>query len=594
MKAVFVVLSAGGLDLAQRLQQSWNDIPIHGLTGRADEADLIFHDTIAHLRDLHRNGTGIIGVCAAGILIRAVAPILEDKRDGAAVVALAEDGSVAVPLIGGHHGANGLAQDIAKACGGFAALTTAGDVRFGFSLDDPPTGWKIANPDQIKPVTAALLAGQGARLNIETGSADWLAKGPWRDGASEQITVTDCAGRAHEGGLVFHPPVLAIGVGCERGTAPQEVQALVTETLQSAGLAPESVAALGSLELKIDEPAVHTVAAGLGVPARFFSAAVLEAERPRLQTPSEIVFRETGCHGVAEGAALALAGPDSELIVAKRKSTRATCAIARARHDIDPVQGRARGLLSIVGIGPGTPAWRSPEAETVIRDAAFIVGYELYLDLVADIGGTAERHAYGLGQEAERVRDALTLAGDGHNVALVCSGDPGIYALASLVFETIESDADPSWRRVEVTVAPGISAMQAAAARAGAPLGHDFCAISLSDLLTPRAAILKRLAAAATGDFVTALYNPQSLRRRDLLLQAMEIFLESRPDTTPVIIARSLGRDDEAVSITTLADMDVETVDMLTLVIVGNSETRMLQLADGVRVFTPRGYGVTP
>ena len=594
MKTIFVVLSAGGLAMARQLQSSIENAAVHGLAGRADDADTVFHDTMAHLRDLHREGTAIVGVCASGILIRALAPILSDKQDDAPVVALAEDGSAAVPLIGGHHGANDLARGLADACNGFAAITTAGDLRFGFSLDEPPPTWRIANPEQVKPVTAALLAGDGARLDVEAGAAYWLADGPWSDDAIARVVITDKNLGAQDGALVFHPPVLAVGVGCERGTAPEELQALVSATLQDAGLTTESVAAIGSLELKIDEPAVHSVAAALRAPARFFDAVTLEAELPRLRNPSEIVFRETGCHGVAEGAALALAGPDSELVVGKRKSRRATCAVARAPSDIDTSSGQGRGLLSIVGIGPGAPAWRSPEVAMALNDAEFVVGYQAYLDLVADIGTRAERRAYGLGQEAERVRDALTLAGEGNRVALVCSGDAGIYALASLVFETVESDADPLWRRAEITVAPGISAMQAAAARAGAPLGHDFCAISLSDLMTPRNAILKRLNAAAVGDFVTALYNPQSARRRDLLAQAREIFLEHRPDATPVVIARCLGRDDETVSVATLAEMDVDAVDMLTLVIVGNSETRILNLADGIRVFTPRGYGASP
>ena len=594
LNIALVVLSAGGLALARRLLPSLESATLHGLAGRADGADVAFQDTIKHLRGLHGDGAAIVGICAAGILIRALGPVIDDKRQGAPVVALAEDGSVAVPLIGGHHGANDLARRLASACGGIAAITTAGDLRFGFSFDEPPASWRVANPDKVKSVTAALLAGNGAHLDIEAGSAEWLAKAPWRNEAPARVIVTDRAVAVGEQALILHPPVLAIGVGCERGATADELRDLVTETLRDAGLAAGAVAAIGSLDLKMDEPAVHAVAAALNVPARFFDAATLEAEAPRLQNPSDIVFRETGCHGVAEGAALALAGPASELVVPKRKSQRATCAIARAPRDIDANRGRARGILSVVGIGPGAPAWRSPEAVAALYDADFIVGYQRYLDLVGDIGKTAERHAYGLGQEAARVRDALTLAGDGHRVALVCSGDAGIYALASLVFETIESDAESTWRRAEIIVAPGISAMQAAAARAGAPLGHDFCAISLSDLLTPREAILKRLDAAAAGDFVTALYNPQSERRRDLLARARDIFIQTRPPTTPVVLARNLGRDDETMTVTTLAEMDLDAVDMLTLVIVGNSETRTLNLAGGVRVYTPRGYGAAP
>jgi cobalt-precorrin 5A hydrolase/precorrin-3B C17-methyltransferase len=244
----------------------------------------------------------------------------------------------------------------------------------------------------------------------------------------------------------------------------------------------------------------------------------------------------------------------------------------------------------VVGIGPGGTPWRSPEATAAVEAADVIVGYRLYLDLLADIAPDTERREYGLGQESERVCDALSLASEGKRVALVCSGDAGIYALASLVFEEIDIAQNPAWRRVAVDVVPGISAMQAAAARAGAPLGHDFCAISLSDLLTPRAVILRRLEAAASGDFVTALYNPRSKSRRDLLARARDIMAAHRPPTTPVVIARNLGRADESVTLATLATLDLEAVDMLTILIIGNRQTRLLGGVERARVYTPRGY----
>jgi cobalt-precorrin 5A hydrolase/precorrin-3B C17-methyltransferase len=595
MKIAFVVLSAGGQALAQQLQPAFPGATLHGLEKRVDDADITFADTVAHLRALHRDGIAIVGFCAAGILVRALAPLLGDKRRDAPVVAMAEDGSVAVPLIGGHRGANDLARKLATACKGTAAITTAGDLNFGFSLDNPPPGWKVGNPDLVKTVTAALLSDAKARLEVETGSAEWLAGAPWRDQAAARVLVTDRDIQVDDQTLLLHPPVLAIGVGCERDTSPDELIGLVTETLLAAGLVNGAVASVGSIDLKMDEPAVHDLAAALRTPIRFFDAPTLESEAPRLRNPSDIVFRETGCHGVAEGAALALAGSDAVLVVPKRKSRRATCAIARAPRAIDPLQhGTERGHLAIVGLGPGDSNWRSPEATGALDAADYIIGYDRYLELIADIAPLAERRGYGLGQEAARVRDALTLAGEGHRVALVCSGDAGIYALASLVFEMIESDADPLWRRAEITVAPGITAMQAAAARAGAPLGHDFCAISLSDLLTPREAIIRRLGAAASGDFVTALYNPQSQSRRDLLARARDIFAQHRPPSTPVVIARNLGRDDESLIIVPLSEMDVEAVDMLTIVIIGNSETRMLHNGAGPKVYTPRGYGAVP
>jgi cobalt-precorrin 5A hydrolase/precorrin-3B C17-methyltransferase len=186
----------------------------------------------------------------------------------------------------------------------------------------------------------------------------------------------------------------------------------------------------------------------------------------------------------------------------------------------------------------------------------------------------------------------MELAGQGRCVALVCSGDAGIYAMATLVFELIEKGglSDPA-RRIAIEVSPGISALQAAAARAGAPLGHDFCTISLSDLLTPWPDIVRRVRAAAEGDFVIAFYNPVSKRRRTQLAHSKEVLLQHRPADTPVILAANLGRDGETVRVVPLAELDVDDVDMLTVVLVGSSQTRTVKTGDGRQwVYTPRGY----
>ena len=357
-------------------------------------------------------------------------------------------------------------------------------------------------------------------------------------------------------------------------------------------MARESVALVASIDLKADEPAVLEAAEELGVPARFFSADALEAETPRLKNPSEAVFREVGAHGVAEAAALAAGGPDAALVVAKRKSARVTCAIAEAPHVIDATKvGRARGKLAIVGIGPGSADWLTPEARRLLEASDAVVGYALYLDLVAPIIAHAERFESALGAEEARVKKALTLAGEGRSVALVSSGDAGIYALATLAFECLEAGRLPDGaRRAEIVVAPGVSAMQAAAARAGAPLGHDFCAISLSDLLTPWEAIEARIRAAAEADFVIAFYNPVSQRRRTQLAEAKRILLRHRPPETPVVLAKNLGREGESVTTIALAKLSVDDVDMLTLVLVGASTTRQVKAAGRTFTYTPRGY----
>ncbi len=578
-----VALTANGAAIAARLKAELGG-EIHALAGRTT-GDVAFDSTTDHLRDLFEAGRPIIGLCAAGILIRALAPVLRDKQAEPPVVAIAEDGSAAVPLLGGHHGGNDLARAAAAILGGTAAITTAGDVHFGLALDAPPAGYVLANPGDAKAVAAALLAGAAARLD---GSAPWLAESdlPLAVDGAVTLSVTE---RREEGGpdkLVYHPATLAVGVGCERGCDPAELAALVEDVLRDAGLAAASVAVVVSLDLKADEAAVHEIADGLGRPARFFDAARLEAETPRLANPSDVVFREVGCHGVAEAAALAAAGRDAVLVAEKRKSARATCAVARAPAPIDPAAvGRPRGRLSIVGIGPGAAAWRTPEAERHLAAATDWVGYSAYLDLLGDPAAGQRRHDFALGEEEARVRHALDLAAAGRDVALVSSGDAGIYAMASLVFESLDRGGDP-WR-AEIAVVPGISAMQAAAARAGAPLGHDFCAISLSDLLTPWPAIERRIRAAAEGDFVVAFYNPVSARRRTQLAMARDLLLDHRPPTTPVVLARNLGRDGETVRHCELAALDPDRVDMLTLVLVGSSETRRW----GDWVYTPRGYG---
>jgi len=365
----------------------------------------------------------------------------------------------------------------------------------------------------------------------------------------------------------------------------------VNRSLAELGLAKGAIACVASLDLKSDEAAVLDLARQLGAPARFFDAATLDAETPRLKTPSEIVFAEVGCHGVSEAAALAAAGPDAELIVPKRLSERATCAIARAPGIIDGSRvGRGRGRLSIVGMGPGQAAWRTPEVTAWLRGATDVVGYGLYLDLLGDIIVGKHHHMSALSEEEARVRRSIELAAEGRDVALVSSGDAGIYAMAALAFEVLDRDDNPRFNRVDIRVSPGISAVQAAAARIGAPLGHDFALISLSDLLTPWEVIEKRIRAVAAGDFCVAFYNPVSKRRRTQLATARDILRQSRSGETPVVLARNLGRDHETIRVVSLADLEVDMVDMLTLVLVGSSSTVSMTRGGREWVYTPRGY----
>lgn len=582
---VVLALSRSGEATAHRVARLIG-ASVHGREGRVDQADAVFPNALDHVRDLFAAGVPVVGVCASGILIRAVAPILSDKRIEPPVVSVSDDGGVVVPLLGGHRGANRLAAEIAEGLGATAAVTTAGDVAMGVALDTPPPGYRLANPDSAKSAMAAMLAGQGVRVIGENifGIED--------TGGTVELIVSEAPTQGGDERLVYHPQRYALGVGCARNADPEDLWSLVSETLTEADIAPGAIACVSSIDLKADEPAMNALAARLGVPFRLFTAHELEAQADKLANPSDVVFAEVGCHGVAEGAALASGGT---LVVEKRKGATVTCALTRSETPITELPGRARGRLSVVGIGPGQASWRTPEVSRLIADAEELVGYGLYIDLLGPLAAGKQRSDFPLGGEEARCRYALEQAALGKNVALVCSGDAGIYAMGALVFELLDRGPEDQGvsdaaHRVEVICSPGVSALQGAAARAGAPLGHDFCTISLSDLLTPRADILRRLRAAAEGDFVIAFYNPVSKTRRTLLAEAREILLQHRPADTPVMLASNLGRPEEQVRYRRLDQLEVDEVDMLTVVLIGSSNSRLAQLGEGPRMFTPRGY----
>jgi precorrin-3B C17-methyltransferase len=247
------------------------------------------------------------------------------------------------------------------------------------------------------------------------------------------------------------------------------------------------------------------------------------------------------------------------------------------------------GRLTVIGLGPGNADQVTPEASRAVAEAKFFYGYKPYLDRL-ELRPDQTRVASDNREELARSKDALTKAAEGHEVAVVSGGDPGVFAMAAAVCEAIEA-GPAQWRAVEVAIVPGITAMLAVAARAGAPLGHDFCAISLSDQLKPWAVIEARLLAAASADLVVALYNPASQTRREQLARARDVLLRQRAAETPVVLARAIGSDEESLTITTLAGFDLTAVDMRTLVLVGSSQTRLLHGADGsLSVYTPRSY----
>lgn len=250
-----------------------------------------------------------------------------------------------------------------------------------------------------------------------------------------------------------------------------------------------------------------------------------------------------------------------------------------------------QGSLKIVGLGPGPAYWLTPEATATLERVTDVVGYAPYVARLA-LRDNQQHHASDNRDEILRARHALQLAAEGRDVAVVSGGDPGVFAMAAAVLEAVES-GEPHWRDLDIEVQPGISAMHAAAARLGAPLGHDFCAISLSDNLKPWSIIERRLIAASDGDFVIALYNPASKARPTRIFEAFDILRSRKAATTPVAFARAVGRPDERLTLATLADADPGLVDMSTLVMIGSSESRLITRGGDKLpwLLTPRSYG---
>ncbi len=309
-----VSLGARSAALALRLRELLPGSEIHAPACADCAADIRFAKATAHIAGLFAAGRPLVGLCASGILIRAVASRLGDKTAEPAVVAVAEDGSAVVPLLGGHHGANDLARSIAAALGVAPAVTTAGDNRFGLALDAPPSRLDAGKSGARQEVTVRLLEGEPVRLiaDADADGCGWLSSAdlPWAETARLELLVThrETAGSTER--LIYHPPVLALGVGAEAGASAEALERLTVSLLAEHGLATASVACVVSIDLKAAEPAVHSLAARLGVAARFLAAERLLEETPRLASRSQVVMRETGCWGVAEGAALAAVGPD--------------------------------------------------------------------------------------------------------------------------------------------------------------------------------------------------------------------------------------------------------------------------------------------
>ncbi|MFC4612388.1 precorrin-3B C(17)-methyltransferase [Streptomyces maoxianensis] len=509
---------------------------------------------------------------AAGAVVRIVAPLLADKSADPGVVCVDEGQRYAVSLLGGHGGgANALAAAVGDVLGAEPVVTTATDSAGIPGLDT--LGWPVEGA--VASVTRAVLDGDPVALRAD---AVWPLPPlpgnvtPGGEGAAAALHVTDRLVETGAYDAVLRPPSLVVGVGASKGAPVEEILSLVEAVLRDAGLSVRCVAELATVDAKADEPGIVGAAERLGVPLVTYAAERLA--EIAVPNPSGAPLVAVGTPSVAEAAALAGGG---ELLVPKRKSSpegraaMATCAVVRRTP---------RGRLAVVGLGPGARDLVTPRATQELRRASVLVGLDQYVDQIRDLlrPGTRVIES-GLGAEEERARTAVAEARAGHAVALIGSGDAGVYAMASPALAEASDDID-------VVGVPGVTAALAAAAILGAPLGHDHVSISLSDLHTPWEVIERRVRAAAEADIIVTFYNPRSRGRDWQLPKALTILAGHREPRTPVGVVRNASRPDESSHLTTLAGLDPAMVDMMTVVTVGNTATREI----AGRMVTPRGY----
>ncbi|MFD5950174.1 precorrin-3B C(17)-methyltransferase [Streptomyces collinus] len=502
---------------------------------------------------------------ATGAVVRLVAPLLSGKSEDPGVVCVDEGGRFAVSLLGGHAGgANELAREVGDVLGAEPVVTTATDAVDLAGLDT--LGLPVEG--DVAGVSRALLDGEAVALRAEVA---WpLPPLPVAEEGSYTIRLTDRLVETAEREAVLRPPTLVVGVGASKGAPVEEVLGLVGDALREAGLSASSVAELATVDAKAEEAGIVDAARRLGVPLVTYSAGELAGID--VPNPSDAPLAAVGTPSVAEAAALVGGG---ELLVPKRKSAAspamATCAVVRRP---------GRGRLAVVGLGPGARDLLTPRAKAELRRASVLVGLDQYVDQIRDLlrPGTRILES-GLGAEEERARTAVEEAREGQAVALIGSGDAGVYAMASPALAEASDDID-------VVGVPGVTAALAAGAILGAPLGHDHVSISLSDLHTPWEVIERRVRAAAEADIVVTFYNPRSRGRDWQLPKALGILAEHRAPQTPVGVVRNASRPDESSRLTTLGALDPATVDMMTVVTVGNTATRDI----AGRMVTPRGY----
>ena len=563
-----------------------------------------------------RKGNVLVYIGACGIAVRAIAPHIGSKDTDPAVIVIDEKGENVIPILAGHlGGANEWARKIARLTEGQPVLTTATDVNGIFAVDLFAKDNQLLISDLKKAgrFTASLLEEREASVIIPSKYADVIR---YEDGIPAELKVYDLSDEQLESlqgtnaalitpeaessdkantPLRLIPRCVILGIGCRKGKSYEELRDYVEEALQELGLCREAVCAVASIDVKKEELGLISLAADFGVPLLTFSAEELEKAELENWTfaESDRVREHVGTGNVCERAAVS-AGAGKILRGKTAKDGMTICVGMKPvelywKPEDSSRRNDPKGHLFVVGIGPGNPEGMTGQAAAALENSDTIIGYSVYNDLVKPYYPDKRYLTTPMTGEEARCKMAIEEVKAGHTVALICSGDPGVYGMAGLVLELAgnEKEDDRSCGMdIDIEIISGVTAALSGAALLGAPLVHDFAVISLSDRLTPWEKIEKRLRAAAVADLCIVLYNPSSKGRKEHLHRAAQILAEHVPQSRICGIADRIGREGEKTRVMTLGELTDAETDMFSTVFIGNSSTKRL----GNRMVTPRGY----
>ena len=558
---------------------------------------LIQSKPIDFLKDHWEKNNKLIFIGSIGAVVRLISPFVRSKENDPAILAMDAKAENVISLLGGHkQGGDRFANELASALEANAIYTADSFTEKRIALDCFGEAWGWNRGGNTVDWRNLMINCSREQKNIvfqSKGSKLWQKLKACSNFSFMEETENNSyenidlyIGSKEKSVCSWHPPSIIIGIGCVRNTDEKMIQRAIEESFSQNGLSLLSIAGIATIDKKNDEIGLLNLSKRNEWPIYFFTA--LELSKVNIPNPSNVVMHEMGTASVAEAAAVLKGGDAGKLIQDKQiyySNEDEFGGVTIALVEVEKPFAPNKGELHLVGSGPGKLEMLTADSRQALSRCVAWFGYTPYLNYLDSIRRHDQvRIDSGLTFEKDRCQKALDLAKEGARVALISSGDSGIYGMAGLALELWLDESFEN--RPLFQVHPGISSFQMAAAKLGAPFMNDFCTISLSDLLTPWTQIEKKIISAAQGDFVIAIFNPKSIKRDWQLKKAVDLLFEFRNPSTPVAIARQLGRPEENIEIYTLESLPFNQVDMLTILVIGNSQS----MVKNNRFLTPRGY----